>query len=62
MVNAMKAEGKGVVIMTHRPTAISACDRLLVLDHGRVVGQGTHDELIRDVPLYRDLAARQLLA
>jgi ATP-binding cassette subfamily C protein len=43
----MKAEGKGVVIMTHRPTAISACDHLLVLDQGRVAAYGPRDEVIR---------------
>jgi ABC-type protease/lipase transport system fused ATPase/permease subunit len=34
-VNAMKAEGRAVIIMTHRPTAISTCDNLLVLDGGK---------------------------
>jgi PrtD family type I secretion system ABC transporter len=47
VVHAMKAEGKGVVIMTHRPTAISACDHLLVLDGGRVAAYGPRDEIIR---------------
>jgi ABC-type protease/lipase transport system fused ATPase/permease subunit len=49
VVTAMKAEGKGVVIMTHRPTAISACDRLLVLDAGRVAALGPRDEIIRSM-------------
>jgi ABC-type protease/lipase transport system fused ATPase/permease subunit len=47
VVQAMKADGKGVVIMTHRPTAISACDHLLVLDQGRVAAYGPRDEVIR---------------
>ncbi len=47
VVHAMKAEGKGVVIMTHRPTAISACDHLLVLDQGRVAAYGPRDKIIR---------------
>jgi ATP-binding cassette subfamily C protein len=47
VVQTMKAEGKGVVIMTHRPTAISACDRLLVLDQGRIAAQGPRDDVIR---------------
>jgi ABC-type protease/lipase transport system fused ATPase/permease subunit len=34
-VNAMKDEGRAVIIMTHRPTAISTCDNLLVLDGGK---------------------------
>jgi ATP-binding cassette subfamily C protein len=48
-VTAMKGEGKGVVIMTHRPTAISACDRLLVLDQGRAAAYGPRDEIIRSM-------------
>ncbi len=46
---AMKADGKGVLIMTHRPTAISSCDRLLVLEEGRVAGYGPRDEIIRSM-------------
>ncbi len=48
-VSAMKAAGKGVLIMTHRPTAISACDRLLVLEGGKVAGYGSRDEIIRSM-------------
>ncbi len=42
-----KAAGGAVLIMTHRPTAISACDRLLILDGGRVAALGPKDEIIR---------------
>jgi ATP-binding cassette subfamily C protein len=47
VVRDMKAAGRAVLIMTHRPTAISACDRLLVLDRGIVKGIGPRDEIIR---------------
>ena len=46
-VKALKAEHKAVIIMTHRPTAISACDRLLVLDGGKVAASGPRDDVIR---------------
>jgi ATP-binding cassette subfamily C protein len=46
-VGAMKDAGKAVVIMTHRPTAISACDKLLVLEQGQVSGYGPRDDIIR---------------
>jgi ATP-binding cassette subfamily C protein len=46
-VAAMKAAGKAVLIMTHRPTAISTCDKLLVLDGGKVAGFGPRDEVVR---------------
>jgi len=49
VVKAMKADGKGVLIMTHRPTAISACDKLLVLENGKVAAYGPRDEIIRSM-------------
>lgn len=55
------AAGRTLVVIAHRLSTVVDSDLIVVLDHGRVVGQGTHEELVRDVPLYRDLAARQLL-
>ncbi|HKK52291.1 MAG TPA: ATP-binding cassette domain-containing protein, partial [Myxococcota bacterium] len=49
VVKAMKADGRGVLIMTHRPTAISACDKLLVLENGKVAGYGPRDEIIKSM-------------
>lgn len=49
VVANMKGEGKAVLIMTHRPTAISGCDKLLVLDQGRVAGYGPRDEIIKSM-------------
>lgn len=46
-VTAMKAEGRAVLIMTHRPIAISTCDNLLVLEGGKVVAFGERDEIVR---------------
>jgi len=48
-ITQMKADGKAVIIMTHRPTAISACDNLVVLDNGKVVAAGERDEVIRAI-------------
>lgn len=45
-----------VVIVSHRMSALAHCDRIALLSHGQVVGQGTHDELARSSPLFRDLA------
>lgn len=47
VVREMKEEGKAVVIMTHRPTAISCCDSLLILEEGKVKAYGPRDEIIR---------------
>jgi ATP-binding cassette subfamily C protein len=49
VVRDMKASERSVLIMTHRPTAISACDRLLVLDRGVVKGFGPRDEIIKSM-------------
>lgn len=48
-VSEMKSAGKAVLIMTHRPTAISTCDRLLVLDGGKVAAYGPRDEIIKSM-------------
>ena len=45
----MKAEGRSVVIMTHRPVAISECDTLLVIDDGKVKALGPRDEIIKSM-------------
>ncbi|WP_405373112.1 MULTISPECIES: ABC transporter ATP-binding protein [unclassified Microbacterium] len=55
------ATGRTLVVIAHRLSTVVDSDLIVVLDRGRVVGQGTHAELIESVPLYRDLAARQLL-
>jgi ATP-binding cassette subfamily B multidrug efflux pump len=52
-------EGKTVIAIAHRLSTIAALDRLIVLDGGRIVQQGSHAELIRQGGLYADLWARQ---
>lgn len=49
VVRDMKADNKAVVIMTHRPTAISECNTLVVLDQGKVVANGPRDEVIKSM-------------
>ncbi|MEM6824546.1 MAG: ATP-binding cassette domain-containing protein, partial [Pseudomonadota bacterium] len=46
-INTVKARGGAVMVMTHRPTAIASCDRLLLIDRGRRVAFGLRDEVIR---------------
>ncbi|MFT3876117.1 MAG: ABC transporter ATP-binding protein [Propioniciclava sp.] len=48
------ARGRTVLVIAHRPASIVGADRIVVLDRGRVVAQGTHDELA-DEPHYRAL-------
>ena len=55
------AEGRTLIVIAHRLATVVDSDHIVVLDHGRVVGQGTHDELLASTPLYRELARHQLL-
>ncbi|MEM8578612.1 MAG: type I secretion system permease/ATPase [Pseudomonadota bacterium] len=46
-VRAMKAEGRSVIIMAHRPSAITECDTLLILENGVRTAFGPKDEVLR---------------
>ena len=48
------------VIVSQRVSAVRSADLVLVLDHGRMAGLGTHDELLRDCGLYREICDSQL--
>ena len=52
-------EGKTVIAIAHRLSTIAAMDRLIVLDGGRVVEQGSHDELLAQGGIYAQLWSRQ---
>ncbi|HNI63517.1 MAG TPA: ATP-binding cassette domain-containing protein, partial [Agitococcus sp.] len=52
-------EGKTVIAIAHRLSTIAAMDRLIVVDDGKIIEQGTHAELLAKNGLYARLWARQ---
>lgn len=52
-------EGKTVIAIAHRLSTIAAMDRLIVIDEGKIVEQGTHQELINASGIYAQLWAHQ---
>ena len=48
------------VIVAQRVSAVMASDLILVMDGGRIIGQGTHDELLLSCPMYQELCRLQL--
>ncbi|MDH3743367.1 MAG: ABC transporter ATP-binding protein/permease, partial [Hyphomicrobiales bacterium] len=52
-------EGKTVIAIAHRLSTIAAMDRLIVMDEGQIVEEGTHDELLRRDGIYAQLWTRQ---
>jgi ATP-binding cassette subfamily B multidrug efflux pump len=52
-------EDSTLILITHRVSAAARCDRILVMDHGRVVEQGRHDQLARAGGLYSHFVEEQ---
>lgn len=59
---ALKEKAKDVtcLIVAQRIGTIKDADKILVLDSGHVVGEGTHDELMKNCPIYKEIALSQL--
>ncbi len=55
------AENRTLIVIAHRLSTVVDSDQIIVLDHGQVVGVGTHSELVSSTPLYKELAQHQLL-
>ena len=54
--------GPTTLVIAHRLSTVVNVNRVVVLDRGRIVGVGPHDELLQTCPLYRQLVESQLVA
>ncbi|MEN9714857.1 MAG: hypothetical protein RJA35_324 [Actinomycetota bacterium] len=55
------AKNRTLIVIAHRLSTVVDSDQIIVMENGRVIGSGTHSELVKNVPLYKDLAKHQLL-
>ena len=59
-VLAKETKNKTVLIVGQRINTIMNADKIIVLNEGKIVGQGTHQELMKDCEVYQEIAASQL--
>ena len=55
-----KAKNKTIIIVAQRISTILNADQIIVLEEGKIVGKGTHQELIKENEIYRQIALSQL--
>ncbi len=51
-------KGRTTIVIAHRPATIALADRVVLLDEGRIVAEGTHTELLRTSARYREVLAQ----
>lgn len=52
-------KGRTVIAIAHRLSTVQKADKIVVLEHGRIIGQGGHEELLKGCPLYNKLYSLQ---
>ncbi len=56
------AKGRATLIIAHRLSTVRKASSILVLDQGQVIGRGTHETLLKTIPLYKELWDKQALS
>jgi len=60
ILRAIRVPGCTCILITQRVSAAAAADQILVLEDGKAVGVGTHEQLVRECEVYRDICIAQL--
>lgn len=56
---AREYSGKTLIIVSQRVNTIMNADKIILLDNGRVIAEGTHDQLVKESDFYREICASQ---
>jgi len=55
------AKNRTMIVIAHRLSTVIDSDQIIVMQDGKIVGTGTHKQLLKSTPLYKELAATQML-
>ena len=58
--NIAKRKDSTIILVSQRATSVKDCDTIYVLEKGRIVGEGKHEQLLRDCPIYREVYDAQV--
>lgn len=59
VVKAIRNRGITCIVIAHRLSTIRSCDEIIVMEHGEIKDRGTHDELMENSRIYRDLVSAE---